>query len=658
MHRWSLLSRAALPGLAACVLFAACPRAVPRTGLDSADAGIDPREATVDAVEAEVAEALRVRDEALWRHWTTGAPLDPAAMQQTAAPRFGPDTLARLRGVMRPTPDDVTLRARHLEAWLGGQLLSHALADDDAALADVEAGLTFRADGQEVPWRELGRRLLNERSALKRRALWSEALTVVGPLDEALAQREMKADEAARALGWPSAMALAAQARDVDLSEVADAARDFLDATDEAWQATLKKQSAATVRLPLARLTRAELPRLLHPRPEADAAFPRGRLAANVVALLGRIGLYGQPGLTLDLNDGAAKQPLPLTVAPTSRDVRTSFKPAGGLRDQASLLSEVGAALASSQARTGHLATERLGDPAAGQLMGDVFASLLTTPEWLESVGVDGNARRLVIDAVRAERLFQLRRAAGVVLARVETAGLDAGEAQKRTTEVLTRALGVADLGDESARWRIETDDFLRSATQLKAAAYAQVLRQREPADWFASPQRFAPLAEAMAAGTSTPLSTRYGPLREAVHALAQHLTQPALQAGPWPQPASAAPQPAQDDAGLANVDGGLRPGPWPQPATVAPQPAHDDAGLPNFDGGLRPGSWPQPATVAPPTAQDDAGLSNVDGGLRPGPWPQPATVAPQSKSDDAGLSGFDAGLHAGPWPEPATVQP
>jgi hypothetical protein len=177
----------------------------------------------------------------------------------------------------------------------------------------------------------------------------------------------------------------------------------------------------------------------------------------------------------------------------------------------------------------------------------------------------------------------------------------------------MSRALGLPPSDADGVRWRIDTDDFLRSATQLKAAAFARALRARLPDDWFQSPEGWKAVAAHFAAGTSTPLEARFGKLTDAVAALSAAFGGTPLRPGNWPAPAQ------WPDAGgtsaAAPADGGLHPGPWPTPARAALDggATNSVAPLTAGDGGLHPGPWPAPAPVAL-----DAGVTNstaTDGG-------------------------------------------
>ena len=186
----------------------------------------------------------------------------------------------------------------------------------------------------------------------------------------------------------------------------------------------------------------------------------------------------------MDLAEAAKKNPLPLTVAPAPADVRVSVKPVGGLRDQQAVLGELGAALTLHAAKSGSFALDRLGNPTEALRASALFASLLTEDAWLSANEV--NNRPQVIAAAKAQRLYQLRHAAGVVLARLETQPLtEESDARAKFVAIMSRATGLTLAPEEGARWRIETDDFLRSATQLEAMKSAEQWRVQLGEGWW-----------------------------------------------------------------------------------------------------------------------------------------------------------------------------
>ncbi|MFT3706286.1 MAG: hypothetical protein QM817_01340 [Archangium sp.] len=149
-----------------------------------------------------------------------------------------------------------------------------------------------------------------------------------------------------------------------------------------------------------------------------------------------------------------------------------SVRPLGGLKDQQLALAELGTALSLHAAAKEPAFKGRLAPPLAAQVSAEQFAALLTNEAWLKANEVKDPAA--VIAVVKAHRLFLLRRTAGLVLARLEAArAIDETAARAAFVTVMTHALGVALTAEEGARWRVETDDFLRSATQLEAMQQA-----------------------------------------------------------------------------------------------------------------------------------------------------------------------------------------
>ena len=473
------------------LVLAGCPKNAPNADVTAAppDAGVteaDLLSSKAEALEKEAAQVVRAIDGALWRHWTTGAPLDLPALTGGHETLFSKQSLATLRRARELRPSDAR-KLGNLERWLGGELLARGVAAESEALANLEASTTFTVDGKELPWRDLNKLLLNERSAVKRRALWNGSHAAALRIEAAILRRDEKVKEVLTALELPAPLDFAADTRGLDLDALQKLAEEALTRTDAEWTSTLQALSDATVKLPLSALTRGELPRLLKAPDAVDAEFPRGKVAARAVQTLGTLGVYGKPGLTLDLAEAAKKNPLPLTVAPGLNDVRVSVKPVGGLRDQESVLGELGAALSLHAARSGSFALDRLGNPEEALRSSELFASLVTEDAWLLANEV--NNRPQVIAAAKAQRLFLVRRAAGVVLAKLQTQTLaDEAAARAKYVSIMSRAMGLKLAAAEGARWRVETDDFLRSATQLEALLGAEAWRAKLGEGWWLKP--------------------------------------------------------------------------------------------------------------------------------------------------------------------------
>ncbi len=489
--------------------------------LDAGNPEVEALRPKLERISAQAEQLIQRSDEALWSHWTQGATLDVSG--QDGGVWLTHDALNLVRRAREINAADPRV-ARHLEYFIVGDLLARGVAEENTTIANLEASLICTVDTKEQHWRELTRQLVNEKSAVKRKALWAACLVPAEQLDAALGKRDAKVKDVLASLEVTSALDFATESRELDLDALAKVSSRLLEHTDELWRATLKELSDNELKLPLEAITRADLPRLLKVPQNVDAAFPKAQVAARAVQTLGTLGLYGRPGLTLDLAEAAKKNPLPLTVAPRGNDVRVSFRPLGGLKDQALLLSELGTALALLSSKTGHFETSRLGDPAITQLGGALFATLLTEDEWLAEMKV--NDRSAVRAAAKAQQLFALRRAAGTVLARLELTDMPDAAARARFVAIMTHALGVKMTPEDGVRMRLETDDFLRSATMLRSMLLAATLRERLGPGWWRRPEAGQALLNLWAKGTALPAETTAGSLMQGLSATVPELPQ------------------------------------------------------------------------------------------------------------------------------------
>ncbi len=635
-------SRALSFALVAVVALAACPRndSSLQANLDgvAVDAGVvDPElerlRAHVVSLSNDTREWSRAVDASLWAHWTAGAPLDWASLNAKRDALLTTDRLSMLRQALERGVDDVAA-LEHLAVFLESEAVSRSAVEEADAVATLEATLTFTLDGKDVRWADLNRLLATEKSALKRKALWTASLPAAQKLDAALAARDAKRAAASlttqqalwhgRANGDAqrsgnlvpkSLFEVEAEQRDVEPEAMRRVAEGVLTLTSEAWRLTLERLNQADTKLPPASLTRADLPRLMRVPAEVDLAFGKKDLASRAVATLGALGLSGKQSLTLDLSEAVKKNPLPLTVTPGGpADVRTSFRPLGGLRDQQLFFSELGIALALQHVTAGRFEYERLGDSALAQATGELFATLPGEPEWLEAQGVLEPARRVVIEAWQVQRLFQARRAAAAFLVRLDCIARNDEQARTRAAALFTRALGVVHTEADMARMRFDADDGLRSATTLRSMLIGEQLRAQlnltagEP--WFRSQAAGKALVELWSTGSSVPLETRVVPLGAALTAFWQR----SIEVTPVGLPA----------------DGGVAIAPFPQPKgpveqnvwTARPWPHARLGPRSTSDGGWTPRDWPTPKGPA-------------ETRWLPRPWPTGKRIVPE----DAGVS-------------------
>lgn len=456
---------AAVVSLTGCVTSAPAPQ-------PPADAGTTEAEvvaAKFVALEAEAQLVLAGVDTALWTHWTTGEPLELRKVREGHEGLLSPQTLTTLRRAKELKAVE-PVRIDDLERWVAGELLSQGVADESASLAALEATLTFTLDGRELAWRDLPRLLVSEQSTVKRRALWTASHAAALKLDEAIALRDARLAQVTQALGLPADFEL--RSRGLTSGTLRADAEALLSTTDDEWKTTLQRLSDADVKLPLKALTRGDLPRVLRVPANVDAEFSQEKLTARLSTL------GGLDALKLDLTEAPRKSFVPLAVAPSPTDVRVSVRPAGGLREQQQVLSEIGLAFRLHGAR-------RLSDPAAAMNEAELYAALVRDDAWLTDAGV--TLRGETIAASRALWLFAARRAAALVLSKLETS-TDEAAARAKYVELMSRAMGLTLPAAEGARLRIETSDAWRAASQLDAMLKAEKTRATLDGGWWKTP--------------------------------------------------------------------------------------------------------------------------------------------------------------------------
>jgi hypothetical protein len=607
--------------IVAVLCLAACARSDSslQTHLGTSDPEFEHLRAQYARLSTDTREWSRAVDAKLWTHWTTGAELEWAPLNAKRDAVLTDERLSLLRRALEHGVDDV-VAMEHLLVFLEAAAISRSATAEAEALAALESTLTFTLENKEVRWIDLNRLLATEKSALKRKALWLASLPAAERLDAALVNRDAKRAEA---LAPKSLVEFETEQRDVDPQAMRQIAEGVLTLTSEAWRLTLERLNQAETKLPLATLTRADLPRLMRVPAEVDFAFRKNELAARAGTTLNALGLTGKAGLTLDLSETVKKNPLPLTVTPGGpSDVRMSFRPLGGLRDQQLLLSELGIALALHHVTAGRFEYERLGDSALAQATGELFATLPGEPSWLEAQGVQEPARRVVIEAWQVQRLFRVRRAAAAFLVRLDCVEANDARARVQAAAIYTRALGVTHTEADMAHMRLDSEDGLRSATTLRAMLMGEYLRVQlnslptkaqgvgEP--WFRNPGAVKALVDLWSTGSSVPIETRVTPLGSALTAFWQR----AIELTPVGQ----------------SADGGVVIAPFEQPKGPVEKPVWT----------ARP--WPHARLGAQTT---------TDGGL-PRLWATPQGAPSSRWSPRSGPSGTpnvpqDAGVSASP---------
>jgi hypothetical protein len=278
-------------------------------------------------------------------------------------------------------------RRRELWKFACEGYLGNFVSEEAERVAELEATLTATVDGEEIPYRMLRARLMNDedrdvraRVEAARNDLTEEHLNKLELQAAQVVQAETQRLGAAnyadlyRGFGFP-------------LDDLAGQCRSFLAETDGLWEEVGDRYFRTRVGLGLDEIARWDVARAW--RGAAwDAAFPPDRMLPALEATLGDLGidLRGQENVELDLEERPSKDPRafcsPIEVPGR---VVLVMKPQGGPGDWRTLFHEAG--------HTEHFAhtsaslspeERRLGDNAVTEGWAMLLEHLTIDPVWLE----------------------------------------------------------------------------------------------------------------------------------------------------------------------------------------------------------------------------------------------------------------------------------
>ena len=278
-------------------------------------------------------------------------------------------------------------RRRELWRFACEGYLGNFVRRESERVAELEASLTAAVDGEDIPFRMLKPRLMNEedraareRIEAARNELTEEHLNALELQAARVVQRE------AQRLGSPTYAELY-RSFGFRLDDLAQQCRRLLDETESLWEETGDRFFRTRVGLGLGEVARWDVGRAWR-GVEWDAAFPSDLMLPALEGTLTDLGidLREQRNVELDLEERPSKDPRafcsPIEVPGR---VVLVMKPQGGPNDWRALFHEAG--------HTEHFAhTEaslppeerRLGDNAVTEGWAMLLEYLTTDPVWLE----------------------------------------------------------------------------------------------------------------------------------------------------------------------------------------------------------------------------------------------------------------------------------
>jgi hypothetical protein len=278
-------------------------------------------------------------------------------------------------------------RRRELWKFACSGYLGNFVSEEAERVAGLEATLTATVDGEEIPFRMLRPRLMNEedrdvreRVEAARNELTAEHLNALRLQAAQVVQRET------RRLGADSYADLY-RSFGFALDDLADQCRRLLADTEDLWVEAGDRFFRSRVGLGLGEIRRWDVGRAWRGA-QWDSAFPRDRMLPALEGTLADLGidLHEQQNVELDLDERPMKDPRAF-CAPIEVPGRVVLvmKPQGGPDDWRALFHEAG--------HTEHFAhtdaslspeERRLGDNAVTEGWAMLLEYLTTDPVWLE----------------------------------------------------------------------------------------------------------------------------------------------------------------------------------------------------------------------------------------------------------------------------------
>jgi len=400
---------------------------------------------------------------------------------------------------------DGNRRRRELWKFACSGYLGNFVSEQEERVAELEATLNATVDGEEIPFRMLRPRLMNEenrgvreRIESARNELNDEHLNALQLQKAQVMQRETRrlgADNYAdlhRSFGFP-------------LDDLAEQCRRLLADTEDLWVEAGDRFFRSRVGIGLGEIKRWDVGRAWRGA-NWDAAFPPDRMVPALEGTLADLGidLHAQENVELDLEDRPSKDPRafcsPIEVPGR---VVLVLKPQGGPDDWGVLFHEAG--------HTEHFAhtdaslspeEKRLGDNAVTEGWAMLLEHLTTDPVWLERRLDFPRPYEFAAEGA-VQLLWLVRRYCAKLLYELEfhTAG-DLTALQPRYVELLSDATKVEPAASDYLN---DIDEGFYATEYLRAWAFeAQLrayLRERFGNAWFSRREAGSLLRELWAEG-------------------------------------------------------------------------------------------------------------------------------------------------------------
>ena len=491
------------------LLLCACAHRDPGTSAKAAGPAAAPTPAEVAAsagrlraVRLEADRQLSAEERWLWEVWTKGGSPDPGPDRTGHDALFSAETLQMVGAARDLASGDDGRALSLLHAYLVGERLSRMTAAS-AELAASPAAI--RWNGRTLSPARARATLAEEADAGRRAALERAWRVAEDRRAKDVDTYWDRVASAARELGYPSLLALAAELRGEQVEALAALAEGVLSTTEATYRALLGHLAERELKRPLADVRGRDLPRLFRGGDDPGAT-PPSHVAREALAALAAFGLdLPRLGVSLDLDARPGKDPRALAFPiEVPADVRVSFAPAGTPGELRALLHELGAGAFYAKVTTPVLEFRRLGNVTAATWAA-LVEDLASEPAWLsDRTGRSVSEIAPMACAAATRRLHAVRSLAARVLVEIARAREPAAGAKARA--ILERASARPVDEDELRLFLAVREPLLESADSLRATLLAAqawaFLAGRSAKPWWTDPESGQWLASAFAEGS------------------------------------------------------------------------------------------------------------------------------------------------------------
>jgi hypothetical protein len=368
-------------------------------------------------------------------------------------------------------------RVRELWKFACEGYLGNFVREEAERVAELEASLVATVGGEEIPYRMLRPRIMNEddratrqRLEQARNDLTEEHLNGLHLQAAAVVHRETGR------LGAPSYTELY-RTFGFELDDLAEQCRRFLDETERLWEGAGDRLLRNRIGMGLGEAERWDVSRAWR-GVSWDEAFPAERMLPSLEGTLADLGieLRAQRNVELDLADRPNKDPRAFCVPiEIPERVILVIKPQGGPDDWRALFHEAGHTEHFAHT-AGSLAMEekRLGDNAVTEGWAMLFEHLTIDPVWLERRLDFPRPYEFAAEGA-TQLLWLVRRYCAKLLYELEFhAAADVTELRPRYVELLSDALKVT---PSDTDYLADMDEGFYASQYLRSWAFEAQLR-------------------------------------------------------------------------------------------------------------------------------------------------------------------------------------